>query len=220
MTYEDRLLTQLKQVVTENAVQPPVRARRLGWKPRLVLGGAAAALVAGGAVIAIETTATPAFAVNARPDGSVSVTINRLEDADQLAKQLAAAGIPTVAKYLPEGKTCADGWFQPVREGRMTSGMQTDGQRTTFTFSKGSLKPGQSLVIAAQYVTVDGPDGKPSKGTGVQLDIAQGPVGTCKIVAAPPFKPAGPADGGAVPGTGSGGGGGGPYATVEPLPAK
>ncbi|WP_163511101.1 hypothetical protein [Fodinicola acaciae] len=211
MTYEDRLLTQLKQVVTENAAQPPTRARRLGWKPRLVVGGVAAALVAGGAVIAVETTTPPAFAVTKQPNGIISVTINRLEDADGLARQLTGAGIPTVAKFLPEGKKCADGWYQRATDVRVSGDrMSLSGESMTFTMRKGQLKPGQTLIISTQYATVDGPDGKPTKVHSLGLDYAQGPIGSCRIVAAAPFKPAG----------GTGGAGGGPYASAEPLPTK
>jgi len=110
-TYEDRLLTELKQVVTDKpvATRAPASWLEAAADRRRV----AAALVAAGAVAVIETTATPAFAIDKHADGSVTVTINNLSEADRLQAELTAAGVPTVAKYVPYGKICKPGWFTP-----------------------------------------------------------------------------------------------------------
>ncbi|GAA1706430.1 hypothetical protein GCM10009765_64840 [Fodinicola feengrottensis] len=204
-TYEERLLTELRQIVAENATPGP--ARRFGWKPRLVVGGVAAALIAVGAVAVIETTATPAFAVDKNNDGSVSVTINKLSDAEGLQRQLIAAGVPTVAKYLPLGKKCSDDWYRPAPSGSMYTSMRIDQDHVTFTIGRYQLGKGQTLVISTEGGVAPGPNGKPADVSGIGLGIAQGPVGVCHVVdiKVPPPGQSG-AGGGAVRVDGNGSG--------------
>jgi hypothetical protein len=197
-TYEDRLLTELRQVVTENPA-PVTPSRRFGWKPRLVIGGVAAALVAAGAVAVVETSATPAFAVTPNKDGSVTVTINKLSDAEGLQRELIAAGVPTVAKYLPIGKTCAPDWYKPAQAGPTSMKMTLTDGHLTFTISRHQLRKGQTLIISTQNGVGTGPGGEQAEMSAVGMGVAQGPVGVCHVVDAklpPPGQPG--AGGGSV----------------------
>ncbi len=163
---------------------------------RLAVVGAGAAVVAAGVVVATGgDDANAAYAVEAQDDGSVTVQIHKLEDADGLEAKLRAAGVPAVVKYLPIGKSCKEGWFQPVRGAAGTgsvSGSRQDGASgpTTFTIDPGTLGPDQTLVITTSTGRAPGPVAAEGAGelhmTAIGMAVAQGPVGECEVVTAPP----------------------------------
>jgi hypothetical protein len=104
--FEERLLQQLRQVVADRpaaahavtAAPAPPRMRRR----RLVLAGAGgvAAVAAAVAIVAGSGGVTDsAYAVIPRADGSVTVKISTLSDADGLQGALRAAGVPAVVRY-------------------------------------------------------------------------------------------------------------------------
>jgi hypothetical protein len=104
--FEENLLAELREVVAEQAEAPrPARPRR-----RLVLATAGAGLVAAGLVVGIPAMtgdrAPAAHAVTSNPDGTVTITVNRLEDPEGLERELAARGITADVSFAPPGKTC------------------------------------------------------------------------------------------------------------------
>jgi hypothetical protein len=105
-TFEDKLLAELRTVVAER----PADIRRKRPK-RLLVGIAACLTLAAGTAVAVpmlggEHTTSPAYAVVTQPDGTVRVTIYRVEDDKGLEKRLRAAGIPAVVDFVPKGKFC------------------------------------------------------------------------------------------------------------------
>ena len=117
-TYEERLLSELRAYVAERPRSgTPVAVERRRRLPKVALAGVAAAAVAGGVVVATGgDTASAAYAVEPQGDGSVTVEIRKLEDAEGLQSKLREAGVPAVVKYLPIGKSCKEGWFEPARD--------------------------------------------------------------------------------------------------------
>jgi hypothetical protein len=103
--FEDRLLDQLRQVVAERPAPEPVTHRRR-HRTRLALAGAGvAAATAAVALVVSSNEVTPnAYAVQSRPDGSISVSIRSLSDADGLQRSLRDAGVPAVVDYVPSGE--------------------------------------------------------------------------------------------------------------------
>ncbi|MBJ7332954.1 MAG: hypothetical protein JHC95_23875, partial [Solirubrobacteraceae bacterium] len=102
--FEDRLLTELRQVVAErpspaNGAPAPRPRRRM----RLALPGAGIAVAAAtAAAIVIATSGDgpeTAYAVEPSSDGTISVTIHSPEDAAGLERQLRAAGVPADVRY-------------------------------------------------------------------------------------------------------------------------
>jgi len=196
-TYEERLLSELRAYVAERpsggAVVATRRPRRVS---RLAVVGAGAAVVAAGVVVATGgDDANAAYAVEAQDDGSVTVEIHKLEDADGLEAKLRAAGVPAVVKYLPIGKSCKEGWFQPARGAAgpgSVSGSRVNGADgpTTFTIDPGTLGPDQTLVITTSTGRAPGPVAADGAGelhmTAIGMAVAQGPVGECEVVTAPP----------------------------------
>ncbi len=211
MSFEDRLLNELRSVVVAN--QTSGDGHRRSWTAsrsprRLALAGAGAALVAVAAVAAVQFVgggAAPAYAVNKNDDGTVTVEISSLSDAAGLERKLRDAGIPAVVQYLPPGKACKQPWptaapATPSAKGDH-SAVTADGEKaaikggvehtpdhTRFTISK-SLPAETTLVIMTQV-------NRPSEATGpssLGLTLAHGDVLPCEIVdvqaGSPPFGP-------------------------------
>jgi hypothetical protein len=197
-TYEERLLSELRAYVAERPqTGTPVAVERRHRLPKVALAGAAAAAVAGGVVIATGGDgASAAYAVEQQGDGSVTVEIRKLEDAEGLQAKLRDAGVQAVVKYLPIGKTCASGWFTPATGGPghgTVSGSSIAGgadSPTTFTIDSGMVGPGQTLVITTSTGAVAAPasggGGTPQgQMAAIGMAVAQGAVGQCEIVDAP-----------------------------------
>ena len=106
--FEHRLLTELRQVVAERPA-PEVVASPRSHRRRPLLFAATAAVAAAAAAALLTVTSggvAPAFAVDRQANGDVSVTINKLSDAQGLQSQLRAAGINAEVDYTPAGKAC------------------------------------------------------------------------------------------------------------------
>jgi hypothetical protein len=187
-TFEDRLLDELRTVV---AARPAPAAGPQPRRLRLVLAtGAIAATTVGVIVLSGGDSAAPAYAVERQPDGSVTVEIRSLRDASGLQEKLRAAGIPAVVDYTPIGKMCRAPRGRPatvVGRKSMKIGIR-EGRSTTFTITRGSVRPGQTLVIMSSIGA-----GASSLGT----EVVEGPVAPCQLIDAPPLPAPGPSKGGA-----------------------
>jgi hypothetical protein len=178
--FEERLLVELRDVVAEGVSAAPhsprpahTGARRLKRRPMLAF---AAALAAGLAVAALAglplggNAGDRAWAVTNNADGSVTVEIDSLRDADGLQRQLNLAGVPAVVQYIPPGKTCADEASPGTHEGggsalhgAATGSVDRHGRRESssleirkqpdggieFTFDAGA-HPNETLVIRSE----------------------------------------------------------------------
>lgn len=188
--FEERLLAHLRAEVAERAasqraavggytVTSPWRRRT----PRLALA-AATASAAAAAVLALSAggDAAAAFAVEAQPEGMVSVEIRSLEDAKGLEEALDEAGIHASVNYLATGMACKEPRFQsvpwPNGDRALLSGPGNGEGPFTFWINREAVGPGQTLVITAS----------PSREVllGVrQVEIAEGTVAPCEPVPAP-----------------------------------
>jgi len=101
-TFEDRLLEQLQHAVADRPAIAPPTPRRLPRR-RLALAGAGCAATVTAIAIAAGSggATTEAYAVQARPNGNVEVSINELSDARGLESKLAASGVPAVVDFDP-----------------------------------------------------------------------------------------------------------------------
>lgn len=117
--FEDRLLSTLKEEVVRNASRlnaagerAPGR-RRLVTLPRAGMALAGSAAVAAGFVMVPGMTATPAYAVEEKPNGSVEVKISDLpfdkEQQQALASELEDAGVNVEIRNPEVGMTCTYG---------------------------------------------------------------------------------------------------------------
>ncbi|HMJ35262.1 MAG TPA: hypothetical protein VK501_15235 [Baekduia sp.] len=202
--FEERLLQQLRQVVTERPA--PTRAVAAPTPPRthrrrFVLAGAGgvAAVAATVAVIASSGGVTEsAYAVTPRADGSVTVKISSLSDADGLQRALRAAGVPAVVRYdaattcpapaagdergtVEQHTTTGDAsgpsldsaGVEPAAGAangpKVSSSVRTGPDGTTFTIDPGPLASGDKVYITA-------PDGTARS---LGLHIGKDAAGAC-----------------------------------------
>ncbi|MGI5488905.1 hypothetical protein [Microtetraspora malaysiensis] len=96
---------ELKAEITARAE----RRRRTGR--RLLTGAAVAGLAAAAAIMVPLLTGAerPAYAVTKHSDGTISVKLNELRDADELEQDLKRMGVPADITYLKPGKWCEGG---------------------------------------------------------------------------------------------------------------
>jgi hypothetical protein len=179
--FEERLLDELRSLV---AVPPSGHEqRRAVWRrPRLVLAGGLAAVLAAAAiagVVVLSAGTQAAYAVTENADGTVTVEIDSLTDAAGLQAELQQAGVNAVVEYLPAGKECQRPWFTPAGHDAIgpttgSVGRSSDGA-TRFTIT--APPAGITLVISTQT----GSGGLQALGIG----YAQGEVPPCQVVDAP-----------------------------------
>jgi len=191
-SFEDRLLAELREVVESRpapAREPSARRtppRRVGLT--LGAGAALAAVGAAAVVLAGGGSDTPAYAVERQDDGTVTVDINNLRDADGLERKLRAAGVPAEVDYTPEDKTCRSPRGKPA-DGPHTMGMRgRDDGSARLTIPRGDVKPGETVVISTSV-------GEHLSSIGIE--IVDGPVAACELIdaTAVPALPAGSANG-------------------------
>lgn len=189
--FEERLLAELRTVVTERAsdpARPSGRPRghlaRRGGR-RFALAGAVAVFVVlvgmSGLLRHFGDGTPPAYAVTRNVDGSVTVVVRSLSDAAGLQRALRAEGVPAVVRYTPPGKTCRRGWFQPAGK-HVTVAVASSVLRTPrsarFTIGR-QIPPGDTLVITTQAPSRSGD----SVSRALEVVVARGPIGACKLVA-------------------------------------
>ena len=193
--FEDRLLGELQALAAAPSPAPSngsrrTGRRRIGRRRSVALVGGAVALVAGAAVVGVpflSDGATPAYAVSANADGTVTVEINSLEDAAGLQRKLREAGVSALVQNVPVGKTCKEPWFTPAEPTSGGTGQGTSGVLSSangparFTISR-DLPSGQTLVIMTQ-------SGGPAGGSGVAIAYATGTVRPCALVDVAPGTP-------------------------------
>ena len=102
--FESALLAELRREVAEHPAAAPALRRAPRRRLKVVAAGAVAAAAA--TVVAVGLTgggptASPAFAVDGNPDGSVDVAVFRLDDADGLEAALAEHGIDATVNFVP-----------------------------------------------------------------------------------------------------------------------
>lgn len=176
-SYESALLHELRDEVVRRtglASDAPVAAvppTRRPVRRRLVLAGASVAAVAAAVTVPLALGGSPAYAVSPNSDGSVTVAIQRPEDADGLQRTLAANGVTAKVDYVPSGYACDPARFTPADgPGAGTVSVQHGSEGMTFTVTRSMGDGGRTLVIVMS--------GDEQSGS---LDVAsaQGTVGAC-----------------------------------------
>jgi hypothetical protein len=147
---------------------PRVPAVRFTGRPRMLAGGATAAVAAASAaVLAISaaTTTAPAFAVTNNQDGSVTITLNEITGVSGLNAKLASMGIAIRAVPLVSGCNAPaqvvgpDGRLQPAST-LAVSQLPNDARTgSPFTLRAITVDPpqtsGQTEILAASTSGID-----------------------------------------------------------------
>jgi hypothetical protein len=200
--FEQRLLRELRRVVIEQpgsssapVARTPIARARFRFTRRLVLTGGLAAVVAIGLAAGLPigggNGGSAAYAVTRNADGTVTVQINALRDAEGLQRKLREAGVPALVQYLPAGKACegarvSRGAGDPA-PGLVDAVVQVnDDGSIRFTIDK-TEHAGQTLVVRSHDFApgqrVPGqPAGAPAAASSVGVAFENAAVRPCKVV--------------------------------------
>ncbi|MFF4777864.1 hypothetical protein ACFY05_34070 [Microtetraspora fusca] len=174
---------ELKAEITARAQ----RRRRTGR--RLLTGAAVAGLAAAAAIMVPVLTGAerPAYAVTKHADGTISVKLNELRDADELEQDLKRMGVPADITYLEPGKWCKEGRGEIVGGGSEWKDSASD-KAARLGLSGLEIDPryvgeGQTLVMAFSENT-DQTSGRKTPEVAWQFAayVVNGPAKPCVVV--------------------------------------
>jgi hypothetical protein len=167
MTFEDRLLVELRAFVADRSEMNPA-SPRTGSRRRLILTTGGIMAAAGAAAVLLVSTSgvrtAPAFAVQAGPDGSVTVTVNDLRDAPELQADVRyeqrATGCPDASSGVPVGEQDAsvhalDGLRRLDQQPPVINVSRAADGSTTFTLKPDQFTGDDRLTITASTADVD-----------------------------------------------------------------
>jgi hypothetical protein len=185
--FEQNLLTELREVVAEQAAAP--QPRRALPRKRLALATAGVGLLATGLLVgvpAMDGDRTPAaYAVTPNDDGTVTVVLNRPEDPEGLERELATHGITAEVDFTPPGKMCQAtpprhetprnsvlNMIASVEEGRDAVTLRpADFEGRTLVLEGGTRPAVSEKDVLSQFV--------------FYLTVTNGPIAPCVLVDAP-----------------------------------
>lgn len=178
-TFETALLAELRQAVAARSNTTPrvaTKASRTSTSRKITLTAAAAAATALMALLP-GAFSSPAYAVAEGASGEVTVSIDRLEDAQQLQEALKDHGVTADVRYLGDNLQCQPNRFTPAPSApgsRTTFSVGTNG--ITVVLDRRDVNNGQTVVIAAS-----------SMGNGIhgEVGVAAGAVAPCQQVPLP-----------------------------------
>lgn len=172
-TFETALLARLREHVDQG---PAVRPRFS--RPRLLLAAAATVAAASAMVVVVPGLGTTAaYSVQEGNSGTITVEVQRFEDAEGLEAELAKFGVNADITYVPDRQECAPGRYAPVD--RSLSGLGvTMGSPLQVTLPPGTVRDGETFVMA-----VSGGAIPPAGFSGwTDFDVTAGPVQPCRVV--------------------------------------
>lgn len=178
-TFETALLLELRETVAARSGTTPrgaLRASRTSTPRKIALAAAAAAATVLVALIP-GALSSPAYAVAEGASGEITVSIDRLEDAQQLQEELKDHGVTADVRYLGDNMQCQPSRFKPASSApgsRTKFRVGTDG--ITVVLDRRDVDDGQTVVIAASRIR-DGING--------EVGIATGEVAPCQPVHLP-----------------------------------
>jgi hypothetical protein len=171
--FEDQLFTDLMREHGEElaTVQAPV-ARRTVRRPVWVAAGAAgvAAVVTTG--WGLVDNGTPAYAVDAHADGTVTVSLTELLGLDGANAELRKLGV--AAAVVPMRADCTERQPPAVRvDGKVSVGAEQAraGRPGSFTLDATSIPPGDTAVLGAQQ--------RPNGDVVLSFTVVRGAAPTC-----------------------------------------
>lgn len=190
--YEERLLIELRDVVTEHTTPSRTRAARPRLSLTVGLGAAAALAVAAGIVAPAILGAGdgPAYAAERNPDGSIRIFIREYRDAKGLQARLRQLGVAAVVEYVPNGKQCREPRATYVPADQVPRGLITlphEGGGEGFRGAHWNLHPdligpGRTFVYTT---TIIGDPNDDEWSATASFQLATGPVSACELVPGP-----------------------------------
>jgi hypothetical protein len=158
MTFEERLLVELRHEVTARPEPTTPRRGRL-----IALGATALAAIAAAIAVALGG-GSAAYAVEPGANGQVTVKIHDLTDAAGLQQKLRDAGVPAVVNYGGDAPAGCGAGAPPPQAGAGGSGpVQTQGRREAGDDGPSTVR-GASQAGGGPSFNTDGPHGKETQG--------------------------------------------------------
>lgn len=186
-SFETALLTRLREHVDQ---QPAVRPGRSGR--RLLLGTAGTVAAAAAIIVVVPGLGTTAaYSVQEGNSGTITVEVRRLEDAKGLEGELAKYGVKADITYLFRRQECASGRYTPVDRNLSGMGISMGTQLLRVTLPPGTVRDGETFVMAVSGEAVSASSSEPSK-DGVtdmggfsgwtEFNVTAGPVQPCTVI--------------------------------------
>ncbi|GAA4218106.1 hypothetical protein FHR32_004698 [Streptosporangium album] len=172
------------------AVAGPLRARYYGPR-RLVLGLAAAVVLAAGAVVGPSllengSGVPSSWAVAKAANGMVTIQVRDFRDAPGLKKRLEDIGVPAIVDYVPWGQRCREPRGKHVMDiprglYSLPENIPGDKQGWQMRIDTTLFRTGQTFVW-----TISAPPN--GEGSSASTYLMEGPVASCVPVPAPKQK--------------------------------
>lgn len=186
-SFETVLLAQLRDHVDEQSVQRPRFSRT-----RLMLGAATTVVAAAALVLVVPGLgSTTAYSVQEGNSGTITVEVQRLEDAEGLEAELAEHGVVADITYVPDGQECAPGRYTPVDRRLSGMGLTMGSDRLEVTLPPGTVRDGETFVMAVSGEAIPPSPTEPSQGGITDMggfsgwadfDVTAGPVQPCTVI--------------------------------------
>lgn len=188
-SFESALLTRLREHVDQLPEHRPPRVSRT----RLLVGAAATVAAAAAIVVFVPGLgSTTAYSVQEGNSGTITVEVQRLEDAEGLEAELAEHGVDADITYVPDGRKCAPGRYAPVSRSLSGMGLAMGSDLLRVTLPPGTVRDGETFVMAVSGAAVPPSSAEPSE-DGItnmggfrgwsDFNVTAGPVQPCTVVA-------------------------------------
>lgn len=158
-SFETALLTRLHEHVDQRPASRPRFSR-----PRLLLGTAATVAAAAAMVLVVPGLgSTTAYSVQEGNSGTITVEVQRLEDAEGLEAELGKFGIKADITYLSGRQECAPGRYTPVDRSLSGMGVTMGSDLLRATLPPGAVRDGETFVMAVSGESVPPSSSEPSE---------------------------------------------------------
>ena len=186
-SFETALLTRLREHVDQQSTVRPRFSR-----PRLLLGAAATVAAAAAMVVVVPGLgSTTAYSVQEGNSGTITVEVQRLEDAEGLEAELAKYGVNADITYVPDRQECAPGRYTPVDRSLSGMGVTMGSPRLEVTLPPGTVRDGETFVMAVSGEAIPPSSSEPSQDGIIDMggfsgwtdfNVTAGPVQPCTVV--------------------------------------
>jgi len=186
-SFETALLTRLREHVDQQSAVRPRFSRR-----RLLLGAAATVAAAAAMVVVVPGLgSSTAYSVQEGNSGTITVEVQRLEDADGLEAELAKYGVDADVTYVPDRQECAARRYEPVDRSLSGLGVTMGAELLRVSLPPGTVRDGETFVMAVSGEAIPPSSLEPSQDGIIDMggfsgwadfNVTAGPVQPCMVV--------------------------------------
>ena len=186
-SFETALLTRLREHVAQQSAVRPRFSRR-----RLLLGAAATVAAAAAMVVVVPGLgSSTAYSVQEGNSGTITVEVQRLEDADGLEAELAKYGVNADVTYVPDRQECAARRYEPVDRSLSGLGVTMGAELLRVSLPPGTVRDGETFVMAVSGEAIPPSSLEPSQDGIIDMggfsgwadfNVTAGPVQPCMVV--------------------------------------